>query len=82
VPSNPRWSRAWERTRRTVLERDRHRCRLEYPGCEGRATHVDHITPRRYGGTDHLANLRAACASCNLRRGDGTGPLDPPVSAW
>jgi 5-methylcytosine-specific restriction endonuclease McrA len=82
VPSNPRWSRAWEKRRRIVLERDGGRCMLEYPGCEGMASHVDHVVPRKYGGTDELANLRAACRRCNLRRGDGTEPIGEPVSAW
>ena len=79
---NPRWSGAWARRRRLVLERDGHRCTLELEGCTGLATHADHIIPRRFGGTDDLANLRAACPSCNLRRGDGTTPVGEVASAW
>lgn len=80
--ANPRWSGRWARTRRLVLERDRRRCTLELPGCTGVASHVDHIIPRRFGGTDELANLRAACPSCNLRRGDGTDPVAEVATAW
>jgi 5-methylcytosine-specific restriction endonuclease McrA len=79
---NRYWPPGWAKLRRAVLERDGHRCQLEYPGCRGRATHVDHVIPRRFGGSDQPANLRAACAPCNQRRGDGTRPPQPPASAW
>ncbi len=66
-----------------MLARDQYVCRLEYPGCQGRATHVDHVLPLRFGGTNDLANLRASCASCNLRRGDGTWDVGGEMaSAW
>jgi 5-methylcytosine-specific restriction protein A len=35
-------TRAWRRTRKIVLERDDYRCQLNYPGCLGEATEVDH----------------------------------------
>ena len=72
----------WKRTRKLVLERDGYVCQLQHPGCTGHATHADHIIPRRFGGADDPTNLRAACAVCNLRRGDGTRAPDPVVSAW
>jgi 5-methylcytosine-specific restriction endonuclease McrA len=76
-------SRAWRKLRLVVLARDGYTCQLQYPGCTGRATHVDHVLPLRFGGTNDLANLRAACASCNLRRGDGTRQVGGEVaSAW
>ena len=76
-------SEAWKRTRRQVLFRDGYWCQLEYPGCTGLATHVDHVTPRRFGGSDtDLSNLRASCPTCNLRRGDGTAPPDVVASVW
>ena len=82
VSSNPRWSARYVRLRPLVLERDGHRCQLEYPGCKGHATQVDHITPRRFGGTDTMGNLRASCERCNKRRNDGTVPVSNPVSVW
>jgi 5-methylcytosine-specific restriction endonuclease McrA len=30
---------------------------------------ADHVTPRMYGGSDRIENLRAAHRSCNGRRG-------------
>jgi len=79
---NPRWSGEWVRTRRRVLARDGRVCQIQAAGCEGRATHVDHIVPRKYGGEDVDANLRAACRSCNQRRADGMRPPEVPTSAW
>lgn len=80
---NPTWPPGWAKTRRYVLQRDGYLCRLQYPGCTGRASHVDHVTPRRFGGSDtDLANLRASCPTCNMRRGDGRHPPEPVASAW
>lgn len=70
---------AWRRLRAIILDRDQHRCQVPvnkgltgYQPCGERATHVDHITPKSLGGQDVPANLRAACASCNLSRGART----------
>jgi HNH endonuclease len=27
--------------------------------------HVDHVVPRKWGGSDHVKNLRILCRSCN-----------------
>jgi 5-methylcytosine-specific restriction endonuclease McrA len=57
--------------RARVLFRDGYACQLGYPGCTGRAEHVDHIVPVIRGGSDDPENLRASCAACNLARGAG-----------
>ena len=36
---------------------------------------IDHVVPRRHGGSDDPANLVAACSECNARRPDVTGDL-------
>jgi 5-methylcytosine-specific restriction endonuclease McrA len=75
-------TRAWRRIRLYVLDRDGWRCQLpadDRPGpCLDLAEHVDHITSRAEGGTDDPANLRAACAFHNLRRGTGR-PTSPQL---
>lgn len=44
-----------------ILEAHSHTCFY----CKARATSVDHIVPRRAGGTNDLTNLIAACRWCN-----------------
>ena len=34
--------------------------------------HIDHIVPRKHGGTDHRENLQLLCGHCNSRKGTGT----------
>ena len=58
-------ARPWNRTRDTVLQRDRHRCHY----CGAPATEVDHVLPVARGGTDAQDNLVAACRNCNLAKG-------------
>ncbi len=53
-------------TRRTVLQRDSHRCVY----CAGPADTVDHIHPRSRGGRHEWTNVAAACARCNHRKAD------------
>jgi len=57
----------------TVISRE---MRSRYPFCmrcgatgAGVRLHVDHITPRSLGGTDHLSNLRVWCAPCHASFG-------------
>ena len=53
------------RLRPEVLERDDYVCRW----CGRLATTADHIVPLARGGETTLANLAAACVSCNSARG-------------
>ena len=56
----------WRKKRATVLERDRHLCRCE--SCKGQrlpASEVDHILPKKRGGSDDLSNLRAMNSGCH-----------------
>ncbi|WP_399552357.1 HNH endonuclease [uncultured Microbacterium sp.] len=45
--------------------------------------HIDHVKPIAKGGPHLLANLRPACAACNMKKGSawsGVGNLDLFVS--
>jgi 5-methylcytosine-specific restriction endonuclease McrA len=53
-------------TRRAILDRDRHSCVY----CGLRADTIDHVRPRSRGGEHTWANVVAACARCNHRKGD------------
>jgi 5-methylcytosine-specific restriction endonuclease McrA len=67
----------WEKTRRAVLERDGYRCQIpDVHKCSGFATQVDHVVPRRNGGSNHPDNLRAACNAGNQARNRTKPPLD------
>ena len=64
-------SSAWRRVRAAVLLRDLGLCKIRSSGCLVTASQVDHIVPRRLGGSDlDPRNLRAACLPCNLGRPD------------
>jgi 5-methylcytosine-specific restriction endonuclease McrA len=61
------------RRRRQVFERSGGRCHY----CRSVLTldgrwHVEHMVPRALGGGEAAANLVAACAPCNLAKGDRT----------
>jgi 5-methylcytosine-specific restriction endonuclease McrA len=38
---------------------------------------VDHVVPRKHGGTDEFDNLALACAECNLHKGSNLTGIDP-----
>src|SRR5690554_431795 len=54
----------WQRTVKRILKRDGGRCYW----CRGKAVTADHVLAVAEGGTDHDANLVAACDDCNDRR--------------
>lgn len=39
--------------------------------------HVEHILPKKHGGTDDLDNLALACIDCNLHKGSNVAGYDP-----
>jgi ATP adenylyltransferase len=52
-----------------VLKRAGSRCELCGIPSDERALEVDHIHPRRHGGSDDLSNLQALCYKCNANKG-------------
>lgn len=57
----------------TVLERDGHACR--YCGRTDERLGLDHVLPRRLGGSHKPDNLVACCLDCNSKKG-GRRPAD------
>jgi 5-methylcytosine-specific restriction endonuclease McrA len=69
-----------EATRRSVRERAGQRC--EYCGRHQEDSplarlHVEHIAPRKHGGTDDVVNLALACVDCNLGKSSNRTGIDP-----
>ncbi len=62
LPSN------WEAIRAKVLREASYRCAIEYGGCTGVATEVDHINP----GNDHT-RCQAACKPCHSKKSSAEG---------
>lgn len=57
-------------SRKAVFARDHYQC--QYCGRNGVKMTIDHVVPRRLGGTFSWENLVCACHSCNARKGDRT----------
>jgi diadenosine tetraphosphate (Ap4A) HIT family hydrolase len=53
-----------------VLKRAQFHCELCGIAADIKALEVDHIIPRKHGGTDDLENLQALCYSCNAMKRD------------
>ncbi len=59
------YGRKWRKLAATILERDPY-CMAD--GCNEWSTEVDHIKPRRDGGTDDPDNLQGMCHDCHSRK--------------
>jgi hypothetical protein len=63
-----------------VRQRAGHRCeycRLHQDDSPLAALHIEHIRPRKHGGSDHASNLCLACIDCNLHKGPNLTGIDP-----
>lgn len=60
-------TRGWRVIRERVLNRDSYCCQ-RCGQSEGKM-HVDHIVPKRLGGSDLPENLQTLCQYCNLSKG-------------
>jgi hypothetical protein len=56
--------------RHDVLKRAKFRCELCGISAEVKALEVDHIVPRKKGGSDDPSNFQALCYSCNAMKRD------------
>lgn len=58
--------------RRNIFARDGNRCQYcgkKFPSSE---LSLDHVTPRRLGGTSRWENIVCACTKCNVKKGGRT----------
>ena len=65
--------RNWAATRRQVIVRDCSTCQQCQRIVSGTDCQVDHIVPKKRGGTDTLSNLQVLCLRCHqakTARGD------------
>jgi 5-methylcytosine-specific restriction endonuclease McrA len=69
-----------EQTRHQVRQRAGHRCeycQLTEAQSPVAKLQIEHIMPKKHGGSDDLANLALACIDCNLRKGANLTGIDP-----
>jgi hypothetical protein len=52
-------------------------CRLRQGQFPFGQFHIEHIVPRKHGGTDDVMNLALACHHCNLHKGTNVAGFDP-----
>jgi hypothetical protein len=55
-------------------------CRLHQSDSLFFRHHLEHIRPRKHGGTDVAENLALACHHCNLHKGPNLTGVDPESS--
>ena len=69
-----------EGLRQLVRERAGHRCeycQLHQDDSPLAVLHIEHVRPRKHGGTDDEENLALACIDCNLCKGTNLTGIDP-----
>ncbi len=60
--------------REDIIRRDKSTCYLCGKTCEPHEIHLDHVMPLSKGGHHTAENLRVACSTCNLAKGDSVLP--------
>lgn len=69
-----------EPTKTIVRERAGYRCeycQLHQNDSPLAGLHIEHVIPRKHGGTDDVVNLALACIDCNLHKGPNLTGIDP-----
>ncbi len=56
-------------------------CHLHQDDSPLAALHIEHIRPRKHGGSDDESNLCLACIDCNLHKGPNLTGIDPLTGA-
>ena len=68
-PPRPKRRSLRQSDKEYISFRDGWRCTYCGRRVDRRTRHIDHSVSVANGGTDHLNNLRLACAQCNLLKG-------------
>lgn len=55
-------------------------CQLHQDDSPLSPLHIEHIIPRKHGGSDELDNLALACIDCNLHKGPNLTGIDPQTN--
>ncbi|MGZ3300064.1 MAG: HNH endonuclease [Isosphaeraceae bacterium] len=66
--------------KRSVRDRACHRCeycRLPQAAQPYVTFHIEHVLPRKHGGSDDPSNLALACERCNAFKGTDLSGIDP-----
>ena len=58
----------WAATRKQVIVRDCSKCQACGKIVVGKDAQVDHVIPKKRGGTDDLENLCLLCLTCHARK--------------
>lgn len=69
-----------ESTKALVRDRVGYRCeycQLHQDDSPLASLHVEHVIPKKHGGSDELDNLALACIDCNLHKGPNLTGIDP-----
>lgn len=69
MPKQAKRFRATDAMRFALSVRQGGRCALCGQPLDPTGVHVDHIVPRKHGGTNNEQNLQLVCSRCNLLKG-------------
>lgn len=72
-----------ESTKTQVRERAGNQCeycQLHQEDSPLAVLHIEHIIPKKHGGSDEMDNLALACIDCNLHKGSNLTGIDPQTN--
>ncbi len=52
-------------------------CQLDQEHSPVAKLQIEHVRPKKHGGSDSIENLALACIDCNLRKGTNLSGIDP-----
>jgi hypothetical protein len=55
-------------------------CQLHQNDSPLASLHIEHIVPKKHGGSDDIDSLALACIDCNLHKGPNLTGIDPETN--